>query len=467
MAAPPRVVVVGGGISGLAAAHFLLRGPADTRPDVTVVEASDRLGGKISTQAFAGRPVDTGPESLLIRAKPLRELIDDLGLLVDVVEPAVDRSYVWSRGRLCRLPAGTVAGVAAHPFALLRSGLLSPAGLGRAGADLLLARESVDHDRSVRDLVGRRFGGQVLRRLADPLLGGVFAGSVDRLSATSAVPELTAAASDGRSIWWGLRRVQASRPARPSMVTLRGGLSQLVEALSAELGESRLLVGRGASALESDPSGYRLRLTDGRVLRATAVILAVPAFAAAELLGDLSPRAVEVLSSVPYSDVATVTLAYPRSEVARVLDGTGFLVPSEEGLLVVGCTWLSAKWPHLSAGSEVLLRAMVGRHGDGRFNGLDDDALVARVHDELASILGLSEPPLRTMVQRWPRALPQYTVGHRARLALLDDELGGLPGLRLTGAAYRGGGVAGCVTQAQHTAQQVLSGLRQPQGSAV
>ena len=459
MGSQRHVVVVGGGISGLASAYFLRRAEPAERLAVTVVEATGRLGGKVRTAQIAGHAVDTGPESLLVHSAPLRDFVDQLGLATAVVEPAVNGAYVWSRGRLRRLPAGTIAGVAARPVALLRSGLLSPVGLARAGADLVLPRERDGQDVSVRALVGRRFGQQVLHRLADPLLGGVYAGSVDRLSARSVVPELAAAARDSRSAAWGLRRDTRVRASGPSMVTLRGGLTRLVEALVAGLGDTQVLTGAPVAALEPAAAGHLLRLADGTELDADAVVLAVPAFAAADLLAGVSPQAAAALSGVPYSDVATVTLAYPREAIGRALDGTGFLVPSEEGLLLVGCTWLAAKWPHLAEGSQVLVRAMVGRHGDRRFADLDDATLVARVHAELVSIMALRAPPGETVVQRWPQALPQYTVGHEARLAQLDAALERLPGLHVTGAAYRGVGLAGCVSQAEQVVKVILADL--------
>lgn len=460
MSAAQRVVVVGGGVSGLASAYFLSHDSGDRGPAVTLVEGTARLGGKIRTARFAGRPVDVGPESLLVRAAPLRRLVDRLGLAEDLVAPAPSGAYLWSRGRLRRLPAGSVAGVAARPAALLRAGLLSPAGVARAGADLVLPRRSGQVDVSVGALLGRRFGRQVVRRLADPLVGGLHAGSVDLLSARAALPELAAAgARRERSLWRGLRRAASPPVPGPAMVTLRGGLTQLVDALRDGLGAARVVAGCPAVAVERAGPAYRVRLADGSALDADAVVLAVPAFAAAELLAQVGPQAAVLLRGVPYVDVATVSLAYPDAALGRALDGTGFLVPSGEGTLLVGCTWLSAKWPHLGEGPPVLVRGMVGRQGDQRFADLDDATLVARVHQELAPILDLRAGPDESLVQRWPRAMPQYTVGHQERLDRLDAALDRLPGLVLTGAAYRGVGLAGCVTQAEQAAGAAVAHL--------
>ena len=463
---PQRVVVVGGGVSGLATAYFLSRAPG-LPPAVRVVEAAGRVGGNVRTERVAGHDVDVGPDSLLVPSHPLSALIDELGLADAVVSPGVVGAYVWSRGRLRPLPAGTVAGVPLRPGPLLRSGLLSPWGVVRAGLDLVLPRRPVGEDPSIGELVRGRFGRQVLDRLADPLLGGIHAGPADRLSARSIVPDLEVASRGSRSLWWGLRRLRRPALPGPSLVTLRGGLTRLTAALAQGLGDAQVITGQPVTTLEVTADGYRLRLADGAVLDADAVVLAVPTFVAATLLADVSPEAAAALREILYADVATVTLAYPRAALGRAMDRTGFLVPPEEGLLVVGCTWLPAKWPHLDDRSQVLIRAMVGRYGDRRFAVLDDVTLVAQVHDELARMMGMSGPPLNALVQRWPRAIPQYSVGHSVRLQRVDAALARLPGLHVTGAGYRGVGISGCVAQAEQSARAVLAApARSVEGSS-
>jgi oxygen-dependent protoporphyrinogen oxidase len=200
---------------------------------------------------------------------------------------------------------------------------------------------------------------------------------------------------------------------------------------------------------------------DGASIEADVVVLATPAFITARLLADLAPDAATVLAEVPYVDVATIWLAYPRSAMGRPLDGTGFLVPPEENKLLVGCTWSSAKWPHLADDTLVLIRCMVGRRGDCRWLSMDDDTLVSRVHEELVEAMGLTGGPVRQRIQRWPQAMPQYLVGHQSRLDALDATLHRLPGLHLTGAAYRGVGMASCVADAERTARDVAEDVSQ------
>ena len=451
-------MIVGGGISGLATAHAIHR-RLGAGVLLTVVESGSRLGGKVANQQFGRHLVDTGPDALLVRVPAMADLLEDLGLSDETVAPAALGAHVWSRGQLRRLPTGTLFGVPDRLLPLLRSRLLSPAGLARAGLDLVLPRRRpVSHDPSIADLVAPRLGSQVFDRLVEPMLGGVHAGRAAELSAHSTVPDIEALARKNRSLYLGLRRLRRHAPPAsggPILVTLGGGLVRLVEALVARLGEADLRLDSTVHLVARDGSGYRVNLVDGSSIAADAVVLATPAFVTAQLLADLSPDASRVLEQVPYVDVATIWLAYPRSAVGRALDGTGFLVPPEEGKLLVGCTWSSAKWPHLADDALVLIRCMVGRRGDRRWLGMDDETLVRGVHDELTEAMGVSASPIHQSIQRWPQAMPQYLVGHQGRLDALDASMRDVPGIYLTGAAYRGVGIASCVADAGRIAAAV------------
>jgi oxygen-dependent protoporphyrinogen oxidase len=459
---PQRVVVVGGGVSGLAAAYHLCRAG---RPnlEVVLVERDDRLGGKVRTQRIGGHLVDTGPDALMVRAPAMRSLLEDLGLADATVAPGAGGSFVWSRGRLRTLPPSTMFGIPQRLLPLLLSGLLSPLGIARAGLDLVLPRRAVpaDEDLSVGALLRPRFGSQVFDRLIDPLLGGIHAGRADLLSARSTVPEIDALARRSRSIYLALRRQpRRSAPAvGPALVSLDGGLTRLVDSLTAAIDGCDVRLGIEVEALRRAGDRYVLQLSDGSELAADAVVLTTPAFVTAPLLADLAPDAAEAAAEVPYVDSASVTLLYPREALTRELDGTGFLVPADDDLLLVGCSWLATKWPHLADPSTVLLRAMVGRYGDRRFVDMDDEELVARVHADLVRTMGMSVAPVEAQVQRWPRAMPQYTVGHQGRLDRISRALRELPGVHVMGAACTGVGVASCVGQAGRTADEVLTGL--------
>jgi len=449
-------------MSGLATAHFIHRSLGE-RVRITLVEAGSQLGGKVATQEFAGHLVDTGPDALLMRVPAMATLLKDLGFSDQLVAPASLGAHVWSRGRLRRLPTGTLFGVPDRLVPLVKSQLLSPMGLARAALDLVLPRNhSLSDDPSIADLVAPRLGSQVFDRLVEPLLGGVHAGRAAELSARSTVPEIAALARRNRSLYLGLRRLRhhaAPSSGGPVLITLAGGLVRLVEAIAALLGKADVRLNTNVSLVARDGAGYRVDLSDGQSIAADAVVLATPAFVSSKLLADVAPDVARVLGEIPYVDVATIWLAYPPSAMGRPLDGTGFLIPPEEGKLLVGCTWSSAKWPHLADDNLVLIRAMVGRRGDTRWLAMDDDALVRGVHEELVEAMGLTSGPIHQSIQRWPNGMPQYVVGHQKRLDAVEAALGDLPGLYLTGAAFRGVGLASCVADAERTSQKVAAVL--------
>jgi oxygen-dependent protoporphyrinogen oxidase len=485
-----QVAVIGGGVSGLTAAYRLTRPgvPVSGVPvEVTVLEAEDRLGGKVAAADVGGIVVDTGPDALMARAPAAVRLLSELGLDGSLRAPSAAGAYLWSRGRLRPLPAGSVFGVPDKLWPLLRSGLLGPLGFVRAGADLVLPRREPPGDPTIEEILRPRFGRQVFERLVEPLLGGVHAGRAGRLSARSAAAEVMALASGHRSLYFALRRRKASAssgsgasaaPPRPALMTLEGGLGRLVDALAEAVAAAGGVVRTGATVRELRHQGdrYLLSGTGFDPLEVDDVVLATPAWRAAELLRPVAPTAADALAAIPYVGVAMVVLAYPPDAVPEGLHGTGFLVPPAEGRLLVGCTWLTAKWPHLTARwphltvkwphlvdgappspPPVLIRAMVGRDGDQVWSGLDDDSLVTAVRAELVAAMGLHAEPLAVHVRRSPAGMPQYTVGHAERLAIVGSAVAATPGLHLTGAGYRGVGLAGCIAQAGDAAAAVLA----------
>lgn len=460
-----EVAVVGGGISGLAAAYWLV---VEHGVDVVVIEAGERAGGKVCTPTLAGLPVDVGPDAFLTRGADLVELVVRLGLEPDVVAPSGGGAFIWSRGRLRPIPQGGAFGIPDRVLPLVRSRLLSPAGVLRAGLDLVRPTTALADDPTVADVVRPRFGDEVVDRLVQPLLGGVHAGSVDRLSASSTVPDVVALARGGRSLVLALRRRRRAQPASPTpplppLVSLRGGLSRLVDALVGAIGPERVLTGSPATDLEPTATGWRLR-AGGTTVEAREVVLAAPAHATATLVVPTAPDLASELAGIPYVGVATVTLAVPRAQVGDLV-GTGFLVPPVEGGLLVGCTWLTTKWPQLANDDTVLLRCMVGRDGDDRWAAMDDEELTCAVRSDLARLMALTATPTATLVQRWPHGIPQYVVGHANRLARVDAALP--DGLHLTGAAYRGSGLAACVAAGRAVAAQVAAALSRDRGADV
>lgn len=460
----PHVVVVGGGITGLATAWYLRSGGGPGRPAVTLVEAGSRLGGKIRTEELAGVPVECGPDTFLARVPWAIDLCRDLGLADELVAPATSKAWVWQGGRLRPLPEGTVLGVPVTPRAVAASGILSPAGAARAALDLVLPRRRLPADPSVADAVGSRMGREVVDRLVEPLVGGINAGRAGRLSLQSTAPPLAAAAKGHRSLILGLRnRQRASRgeEAGPLFLGVAGGMQRLVDRLASSLHSVDVRLGAAVGDLAPVEGGrWRVTCDPGPALTADALVLAVPPFAAAPVLVGVAPSVAALLERVRYASVVVATLAYRPDAVSSPLDGSGFLVPRVEGRLVTACTWSSSKWPELGRSGHVLLRASAGRDGDERALGMDDDELVAALHAELATMAGLAEPPVTSRVDRWPQGFPQYEPGHDDRVGRVEAALAeGCPGVFVAGAGYRGLGIAACVQQARAAAERVRAHL--------
>jgi oxygen-dependent protoporphyrinogen oxidase len=456
-----HVAIVGGGITGLATAHRLT-GEAPDGLRVSVLEASERFGGVIRTRTFAGRRLDCGPEAMLAAVPHAPSLCRELGLANDLVAPVNDQPYVWTKGRLRRLPPRLLAGVPDGTRAVLASRLVSPLGLARAGFDLLAPSRPLTDDVSIGALVRRRLGGEVHEQLIAPLLGGIHAGDCDRLSVRATAPQLAGAIAGGHGLVRGLRAAarNAPAPSGPAFLTLEDGLEGLIAALVEALAmRAELRTGCALETIAPLPGeGFELSLSGGESLHADHVVLAVPAVVAARVLAGAAPAAAQELARIGYAAVATVALAYPAAAIRRALDGSGFLVPRGDRRLVTACTWCSAKWSHL-AGDPVLLRASVGHSADERFGALSDAELIGAVHGELALALHITGDPLDALITRFPHALPQYTVGHLDLLERIETALHSLPGLRLAGAAYRGAGIGACIRDGEAAAREVIAAL--------
>jgi oxygen-dependent protoporphyrinogen oxidase len=461
----PHVVVVGGGITGLSTAWFLRH-----QARVTVLEAADRLGGKIRTSSLAGVPVEEGPDTFLARVPHARDLAVAIGLGDDLVPPATGKAFVWGRGRLRPLPGGQVLGVPISLRPLMRSGVLGPAAIARAGLDLVLprSRPGLSTDPSVADVIGARMGRAVVDRLVEPLVGGINAGRADDLSLAATAPQLGEAAASSRSLILGLRRSRpagGSAAAGPLFLGVTGGLGRLVDRLTAALREVGVDIRSGVAVSGVEPDGaggYRVVTANGAV-EAAAVVVTVPAFAAAPLLRGSAPAVAADLERIRYASVAVATLAYRPEDLPSPLDGAGFLMPRVERRLMTACTWSTSKWPALAASGSVLVRASAGRSGDDRPADLDDAELVAHLHRELSDVMGMRRPPVTHLVSRWPNGFPQYQPGHQRRIDRIEVGLAtAMPGVTLAGAAYRGLGIAACVRQAEEAASTLLARLTPP-----
>lgn len=468
-----HVAVVGGGISGLAAAHALhLSGSLRRVPlRVTVVEASAEVGGKLRASALDGLPVDEGAESVLARRPEAVELIRAVGLGPDLVYPATTAAGVWSRGALRQLPTGTVMGVPADLRSLAASRVVSLRGLARVPLDHLLPRTPVGPggDVSIGAYVRARLGREVSERLVDPLLGGVYAGHADALSLGATVPALAAEVQQsGRSL---LRAAAAARAhgnhgstTEPVFASVRGGLGRLPAAVAAASGAA-VRTGTTVRELARTDAGWRLTVGSTAApeqIHADAVVVALPAAPAARLLDSLAPRAAAALREIPYASVAVASYVYQKSAFAQLPPGSGFLVPSVERRLVKAATMLTSKWGWLAvaAGSDrVVVRASVGRQGEEAVLQRDTGDLLDAVAADFAGLTGASEQPLAARFSRWGGGLPQYQVGHLERVERARSAAEAMPGLVVCGAAYDGIGVTACVAGAQAAATRLSAWL--------
>lgn len=450
------VAVIGAGLAGLTAAHALV----ESGHHVIVIEHSDRVGGHVRTEQIDGVNVDVGAESVHLGAPHVADLVRRLGLSDSAVGAARGSSLLMTRKGLVPLPAGVGPTGPTKLMPVLASGILSWPGLLRAGLEPVAARRKVNGDTSVGAFLRARYGSRVTDQFVDPLLGNLHSGDIDQLSLHATAPQLRGAATAGTSLTF--RKKPKPPPATPAstgpmFASWPQGLSALPDALARGV-EVRL--GQDVLGLERVGGGWQVS-TAAETVRADAVILAIPARAAAELLLGLDlPSAAEIVAQVPSASVATVVLGYPK-DAARACEAltnaNGLLLPSARVKTMKAATFLSRKWPHLAASEHYLIRASVGRYG-ASLNG-DDHRIVEGVSADLASLVGLHTGPQVTRVVRWPNAMPQLTVGHLDRVTRLRSQLSGYPTLALAGGPIDGLGIGSVVKSGQAAAAAIAAAL--------
>ena len=461
-----RLVVVGGGITGLAAAHHALELARERRIalELTLVEARERLGGTIATERAGGFLIEAGPDFFLSEKPWALALCRRLGLedRLARTEDRYRKVFVWHAGRLHPLPDGweLLAPTRLAPF--LSSRLFSWPGKLRMAFDLVLPRGIAD-DESLGAFVRRRLGREALERVAQPLVAGIYTADPDDLSLTATMPRFAELEKQERSIILGLRR--ARRRARETgvsgarwslFVTLKEGMEELVAALATRLQPGTVLLKQRVAGVERRGDRWRVATAEGADLDADRVIVATESHAAARMLRYVDPTLATLLAEIPYASSATVTLGYRRADVAHPLDGFGFVVPHAQKRALLACTFSSVKYAGRAPEGDVLLRAFVGGALNEAVLELDDAPLVMRARAELREALGITAAPALARVFRWPKAMPQYHVGHLARVETIERRAGALPGLDLAGGAYRGVGIADCVRSGEAAAERAL-----------
>jgi oxygen-dependent protoporphyrinogen oxidase len=469
-----RIIVIGGGIAGLAAAHRIveLNSQKSFGIEVQLLEASPRLGGAIATERVGDFLVEAGPDSFISEKPRALRLCERIGLTSRLVstQAAYQKIYVVHRGKLEPLPEGFFLLAPTRLWPFIRTPLFSWGGKLRVAAELLLPRSEANEDESLGAFVRRRFGSEALERVAQPLVGGIYAADPDKLSLAATMPRFKDMERQGRSVLWAMWSEQRSRArsreagsgARWSLfVTLAGGMQELVDAIAGRLPDGAIRCDTPVTAVnyETGKRSWRVATGDRVVLHADGVILATPAFHAAEILNPVASDAANELQQISYASTATVSLVYRCEDFLRQPDSFGFVVPAIERRKIMACTFSSLKYPGRAPEGHILLRAFVGGALQPQLFDDNDPIMEKNVRDELTSLLGVTAPPLFSRIWRHPNSMPQYHLGHEARVRRIEDSLSKFATLALAGSAYHGVGISDCVRTGEEAAEKVIGHL--------
>ncbi|WP_223069891.1 protoporphyrinogen oxidase [Paenibacillus caui] len=459
-----KIVIVGGGLTGLSAAFYIRKYYREKglNPQITVLEKGKKLGGMIETLHRDGFVIEKGPDSFLARKTAMIDLAKELELDHELVQqnPQSKKTYIVSRGKLHPMPGGLVLGIPTEIGPFIRTGLISNIGKIRAALDFVKPARKDAGDESLGHFIERRLGSEVLENVAEPLLAGIYAGDTKQLSLLATFPQFAevekAYGSLIRGMMTGRKPVEThTGTKRSAFLTFRQGLQSLIHGLIHELHDVDLRTETEAVAIQAaGQDGYEVELGGGEKLLAGEVVIASPAFAAADLLRPHMDCS--LLDTINYVSVANVVLAFDKQDFGTEFDGSGFLVPRKEGRNITACTWTSTKWLHTSPDDKVLLRCYIGRSGAEENVFLPDEELTALVLKDLKEVMGLDAKPLFTEITRLPKSMPQYPVGHLDNIERLQQELRNkLPGVYMTGAAFRGVGMPDCIKQAKELALEM------------
>jgi oxygen-dependent protoporphyrinogen oxidase len=473
---PRHVVIAGGGVTGLTVAYRLLEAQGPDRPKVTLLEALPRLGGVIRTERENGFVIDGGPDSFVATKPEATELCKDLGLGGRLIETTERnrRVYIRRGGELHLFPEGMLLAVPTRALPLARTKLLSWRGKARMALDLVIPRRARSADESIGAFIRRRLGSEALSVIAEPLLGGIYAGDIDALSIRSTFPQLLELEQKHGSLIRGALSRRRGVPATPGRAppsgfySLLGGMGELVQALASRIdnagGDIRIGTSiRGIARPRGGPLAppsprflVRVRGPSGEeTLAADDMVFAIPAYAAAAVLEGFDSELVTLLRQTPYQSTGTVVLGYARADIPHPLDALGLLLPKSEGRRVLAATFISSKWVGRAPADMALLRVFVGGHRDEGALAESDESLIALGRRELSELLGVRAAPILSRVYRYDRSNAQPTLGHAERVCLLRDRAARHPGLHFAGAAFDGVGIPDCVRQANEIAARV------------
>lgn len=461
-----RIVIIGGGISGLSSAFYLQREAERLGKPVhlTIVDAAPSFGGKINTLQRDGFVIEKGPDSFLARKQAMIDLAKDLGLEDELTatNPAAKKTYILHNRKLHAMPPGLVLGIPTEIAPFVKTSLLSWGGKMRALMDLVLPARPAEGDESLGGFIERRVGTQIMRRIAEPLLAGIYAGDLKKLSLKATFPQFGESEKKYGSLIRGMMANRKTTAAAASakakgntFLTFKGGLSTVVRALDKALSGAERRLGIKVTEIEKEESGYAVVLENGERLAADRIVVTAQAFAAADLLEPLADC--KELRDIRYVSVANVVMAFDKATFGLDFDGTGFVVPRSEGLHITACTWTSSKWLHTSPQDKVLLRCYVGHSEDQESVKLPDEQLITAVRKDIRETMGITAEPMFTEITRLNDSMPQYPVGHIESMNALRARLRSeLPGVWVTGAAFDGVGLPDCVRQGKEAAVELL-----------
>lgn len=456
-----RTVIVGGGIAGLATAFYLQEAGAT---NFTLIESSPTLGGKITSANQDGFLVEGGPDSFITQKPAAIDLCRRLGLASQLSGSNTGKqatTFVWSGGRLQAMPEGMMLMAPTMVLPFLRSRLISWPGKLRMGMEVFVPRQSSNQDESLAGFVRRRLGNELLNKIAGPLMGGIHAADPEKLSLRSTFPMFLDMERKHGSLIRGMMKRPKRQPAAPGskptsmFVTLQGGLQKLSDTLVAQLPPSAIRTSCGVLTVCPHGSQYKVHLSDGSCILADNIVFATPAYVTADLIQQIDPMLASRVRGIRYVSTATVSLGFKRSDIAHPMQGAGFIVPRSEGRKITACSWSSTKFNHRAPEDSVLLRVFIGGALAEHLAEQDEAALIDLAREELCTIMGITAEPVLAKAYRWPKANPQYDLGHDLRVSEIERSLTNFPGLYLAGAAYRGAGLPDCIQGGMAAARSI------------
>ena len=460
-----KIVIVGGGITGLSAAYHLQKKVSESNLpfEVKLVEASNRLGGRIQSTYKDGFTIELGPDSILARKPAAIKLLEELGLSDRTVRNGTGQSYILIKNKLHKMPKGAYMGVPKEVRPLLESKVFSLKGKLRALMDQVIPKSNAIGDQSLGLFMRRRFGNELVDHQIDPLLSGIHSGDIDKMSLKAIYPLFYEAEQQHGSLMRGLKKSLPKAPkkrkkAEGAFISLENGLETLVKRLAEKLESNTISINTAVDHIEKKDHGYHLLLSKGAVYKADAIIMAAPHTAVPAMLSQYD--FLKKLYDIPATSTANVVMAFNQSDIKKDIDGTGFLVSRDSNYRITACTWTHRKWPSTTPEGKALLRCYVGKPDDQGIVDLSDEEITDIVLKDLNKIMKIKAKPEFSIITRYKNARPQYNVGHLERVAELRANTSKeLPGIFLTGSSYDGVGIPDCIQHGEQSATDVLAFL--------